>query len=88
MLSKVLGWTRSQLFQLEDDFTGDSREHTELLALHEYNAENGLDGPEHEQAKETPWRTKVMSLVFSLTRREFTLHHVFSATPMARPGPS
>ena len=35
----------------------------ELLALHEFESDNGLDGPEHQYAKSRPWQLKIVSEV-------------------------
>jgi len=79
MISKIPGWRRSRWFRPSDiDDSGDGT----YLALHEYEAENGLGGPEHQAATGTKWRAEVMhNTVESATRRLFKLFYVFTECP-------
>lgn len=51
----------------------------ECLALHDFRAENGLDGPEHKAAVNTEWRTKVMNKIVSKERRVWKHHLTFDS---------
>lgn len=55
----------------------------EFLAVHDYTLENGLDdSPEIQNARSTPWRTKIFSLLSSHTRRKtFERCYRFGAAP-------
>lgn len=53
-----------------------------FVAVHEYTADNGLDDShEIQDARSTPWRTKIFSLLSSHTRRTLELHYRFGAAP-------
>lgn len=75
-LQQIPGWQRSRRFQLVDS-TDMRPGHTELLAVHEFAAVNGLDGPEHEAAKGKPWRNHVLTLVVSRKNQRYELVHEF-----------
>ena len=59
--------------------------HTELLAVHDFDQENGVDGPEHEFAKSRPWRMRVMDLVEGRDNRRFEFFHEFHASDYRGP---
>ena len=83
-LQQIPGWLRSRRFQLvhgSDQRPG----HTELLAVHEYAAENGLDGPEHELAKSKPWRNRVLGLVASRKNQRYEFVHEVMASDYKKP---
>lgn len=81
MLSKIPGWLRSRRFKMVVGGikgmppTGQ----VECLAVHEFEEKNGLGGPEHKAAQDTPWRTKVLDKVVSKDRREFDYYLEFDA---------
>lgn len=60
--------------------------HTELLAVHEFAAKNGLDGKEHEAAKGKEWRNRVLGLVVSRRNQRFELVGEVSAGGKGRDG--
>jgi len=35
----------------------------ELLAVHDFDLKNGLEGPEHQQARSKPWRSRILQMV-------------------------
>jgi pimeloyl-ACP methyl ester carboxylesterase len=86
MLSKVPGWRRSRKFVTSAIEEG--RE-LEILGLHEYGTENGLDGPEFQAATNTPWRKKIFDdIVKEKTRRVYHLFYIFGAAPRDIASPS
>lgn len=79
MLSRVPGWRRTRRYVTS--FTDPNAPRT-FLALHEYEAKNGLGGPEHQASMSTPWRNKVMSeLVLNKHRRVFEWAYTFGPAP-------
>ncbi|KAK0961544.1 hypothetical protein LTS01_020309 [Friedmanniomyces endolithicus] len=81
MLSKVPGWLRTRRFKLEvGGLTGmPPQGQTEYLAVHDYAAPNGLNGPEHEAARSTPWRSTIMTKILWHDRRLWSHHLSFDA---------
>ena len=59
--------------------------YTELIAVHDFDQENGVDGPEHELAKTRPWRMRIMDLVESRDNRRFEFFHEFRAADYREP---
>jgi hypothetical protein len=58
----------------------------ELLALHEFEADNGLDGPEHQYAKSRPWRLKIVNEVIEgKDNKIFDFSHAFKARDYQEP---
>ena len=51
--------------------------YTELLAVHDFDKSNGLDGPEHERAKTRPWRMKTVEVVEKRVNMRFEHFHTF-----------
>jgi pimeloyl-ACP methyl ester carboxylesterase len=79
MLSKVPGWRRSRRFVTSTLEQGSA---LEILGIHEYDAENGLDGPEFKSATSTPWRNQIFEeIVKEKTRRLYDLYYIFGAAP-------
>ena len=81
MLSKVPGWLRTRRFKLEvGGLMGmPPQGEIEYLAVHDYEAKNGLGGPEHEAARTTPWRNRVFEKVQWHDRRNWAHHMMFDA---------
>jgi len=81
MLSKIPGWLRSRRFQLvAPGLMGmPPAGQVECLSVHDYEEKNGLGGPEHKAAQDTPWRTRVMEKVIWKDRREWKHHLTFDA---------
>ncbi|KAK3675481.1 hypothetical protein LTR78_004564 [Recurvomyces mirabilis] len=81
MLSKVPGWLRSRRFKTEvGGLMGmPPAGQVEYLAVHDYEAKNGLGGPEHEAARTTAWRDRVFNYVQWHDRREWSHHLTFDA---------
>ena len=53
---------------------------TELLALHDFSKDNGIDGPEHICAKKRPWRNKVVDTVIEgKDNKIWDFHRAFRA---------
>jgi len=60
----------------------------ELLALHEFESDNGLDGPEHQYAKSRPWRLKIVNEVIEgKDNKLFDFSHAFRAQDYQKPKP-
>ncbi|TKA31767.1 hypothetical protein B0A50_01845 [Salinomyces thailandicus] len=81
MLSKIPGWLRTRRFEM---VVGGLKGmppsgQIECLAVHDFAAQNGLNGPEHQAAQSTPWRTSVMNKIVSKDRRQWTHHLRFDA---------
>ena len=81
MLSKIPGWLRTRRFEM---IVGGIKGmppagQVECLAVHDYAEKNGINGPEHKAAQDTPWRTKVMERVVSKDRREWKHYLTFDA---------
>lgn len=81
MLSKIPGWMRSRRFKMVvGGIRGMPPEgQVECLAVHDFRAQNGLDGPEHKAAVDTPWRSKIMEKIVSKDRRLWGYHLTFDA---------
>ena len=78
MLSKVPGWLRTR--RLRTSALDGGR--LELISLHEYTKTNGLGGPEHKAAMDTPWRTEVFEkYIADKARRTYSLFYVFAPGP-------
>lgn len=81
---KIPGWLRSRRFRLiEGD--GQRSGYTELLAVHEFEKVNGLDGKEHEFAKSRPWRNRVLGLVESRKNQRYAFIHEVDANDYRKP---
>ena len=79
MLSRVPGWRRTRLFRTSALEKGAE---TRVLALHEYTKENGLGGPEHLAAMDTPLRNEVFAkYVGEKKRRTYALFRIFGSGP-------
>ncbi|RAH71423.1 putative alpha/beta hydrolase [Aspergillus aculeatinus CBS 121060] len=79
MLSRVPGWRCSRRFVTA---AIDPKAPREYLTLHEYKATNGLGGPEHKAAMDTPWRTRIVNdTITSQRRRVFEWAYTFGPAP-------
>ncbi|RAK72034.1 putative alpha/beta hydrolase [Aspergillus fijiensis CBS 313.89] len=79
MLSRVPGWRCSRRFVTA---AIDPKAPREYLTLHEYKATNGLGGPEHKAAMDTPWRTRIVTdTITSQRRRVFEWAYTFGPAP-------
>lgn len=78
LLSKVPGWIRTRRFRLlwSEDMKPDE---IECLAIHEYESKNGLEGPEHDHARSTPWWSELMKKIVRHNRKAFEFYHEFHA---------
>jgi hypothetical protein len=76
---RIPGWLRSRRFRLVEG-DGQRPGYTELLAVHEFEKVNGLDGKEHEFAKSRPWRNRVLSLVESRKNQRYVFMHEFDTS--------
>ena len=81
MLQKVPGWLRTRRFKmLVGGLKGmPPQGQTEYLAVHDYEAKNGLGGPEHKAAQDTPWRSKVMPKLVSIEKKTWNHYLTFDA---------
>nr|OQO29968.1 hypothetical protein B0A51_02559 [Rachicladosporium sp. CCFEE 5018] len=81
MLAKVPGWLRTRRFRLVAPGlkgmppTGQ----TETLAVHDFEAENGLGGPEDDAAKATPEFGRVLKKLVGEEIRLWSRYHTFDA---------
>ncbi|KAK3298115.1 Alpha/Beta hydrolase protein [Chaetomium fimeti] len=81
MLSKIPGWLRSRVFRTPSAIEGNTSE-VKIVTLHEYTKENGLGGPEHKAAMNTPWREDVFTkYIAHKGRRTYELFYVFGPAP-------
>ncbi|GAB1313707.1 3-oxoadipate enol-lactonase I [Madurella fahalii] len=81
MLSKIPGWLRSRIFRTPSAIEG-SGDQVRMVTLHEYAKQNGLEGPEHKAAMNTPWRDDVFAKYISHKgRRTYELFYVFGPAP-------
>ncbi|KAF4150830.1 hypothetical protein CNMCM8927_003683 [Aspergillus lentulus] len=78
MLSRVPGWRRSRRFVTA---AIDPNAPREFLSLYEYAAKNGLEGPEHSAAKNTPWGKRISELAISKKRRVYEWAYTFGPAP-------
>lgn len=79
MLTRIPGWRRTRRFVTSSIDPNAARE---FLALHEFAPKNGLDGPEHKAAVDTPWRSKIMNEVAARKqRRVFQWWYTFGPAP-------
>ncbi|KAL2821144.1 Alpha/Beta hydrolase protein [Aspergillus granulosus] len=78
MLARVPGWRRSRLFVTASI---DPKAPREFVALHEFTPQNGLGGPEHKAAMDTPWRTRVSEYLTSKIRRVYNWAYTFGPAP-------
>lgn len=81
MLSKIPGWLRTRRFKM---LVGGAKGmppsgQVECLAVHDYEANNGLDGPEHQAAAGTSWAKQTKEKFVSVDRRRWAHHLTFSA---------
>ena len=73
MLSVIPGWLRSRVLKN----TSSGSDSVQFMGVHEYDASNGLEGPEHTAARNTPGRSTIMDqLSQPTTVRRFRLHRV------------
>ena len=81
MLQKVPGWLRTRRFKmLVGGLKGmPPQSQSEHLAVHDFEAENGLRGPEAKAAQTTPWRNDLMSKIVSSDLRIWNHHLTFDA---------
>lgn len=86
-ISKIPGWIRSRRFRLASGDAG-RKGVKELLALHEFEKDNGLGGPEHQYAKSRPWRLKIVNEVIEgKDNKIFDFSHAFKAQDYQNPRP-
>lgn len=82
MLAKIPGWLRSRVLRTPSVIEDGAAAVRKIVTLHEYSRENGLDGPEHKAAMDTPWRTEVSDkFIGAKARRTFELFYVFGPGP-------
>ena len=79
MLSKVPGWLRTRRFRMVvGGLQGmPPAGQVEMLAIHDFAAENGLGGPEHNAAIDKPWTHKTLGQIVSRERRTWNHHLTF-----------
>ncbi|KAK4507758.1 hypothetical protein PRZ48_001493 [Zasmidium cellare] len=79
MMAKVPGWIRTRRFKMVvGGINGmPPAGQVECLAVHDFALKNGLNGPEHQAAMDTPWRTKIMGKVQWKESRTWGHHLTF-----------
>lgn len=85
MITKIPGWLRSRrLILVDSSITSLNPKSKEgykpgprFLALHDFAHIDGLDGPEHDACRNTPWRTEVMSHVVRYEKRLWKVYKTF-----------
>lgn len=83
-LSRIPGWRSTRRYRLVKE--SDQQDgYTELLAVHDFGAVNGLDGPEHMHAKTRPWRNSIISRIASRNNTRFDFLHEFKASDYSPP---
>ncbi|EAW06826.1 putative alpha/beta hydrolase [Aspergillus clavatus NRRL 1] len=78
MLSRVPGWRRSRRFVTA---AIDPNAPREYISLHEYAPKNGLEGPEHNAAKSTPWSKRISEIAIEKKRRVYQWVYTFGPAP-------
>lgn len=79
LLSRVPGWRRTRRFVTSSVLNDGEREY---LALHEYDPQNGLGGPEWQTSVSTPWtKTINADVVREKRRRTYTWFYTFGPAP-------
>jgi pimeloyl-ACP methyl ester carboxylesterase len=87
LLSKVPGWRRSRRLSYSALNEGHDSV-VQILGLHEYDGQAGLESEEFHAATSTPWRKDIFrTAVKEKHRRVYELHYVFGPAPrdMASP---
>ncbi|RSL90337.1 hypothetical protein CEP51_000814 [Fusarium floridanum] len=95
-VSKVPGWRRTRRFVAVEanslrqggqvvEYDQIPEGHSEFIAIHDFDAENGLEGPEFEYAQTRPWRQKILGLVKGRDHRRFKHIHEFKAGDYVKP---
>lgn len=81
MLAKIPGWLRTRRFRMVVGGVAGMPPQGQVccLAVHDFEATNGLHGPEHQAATNTPWRLATMEKVVARERREWAHHLTFTA---------
>lgn len=81
MLSKIPGWLRSRRFRMTvGGIKGmPPQGQIECMAVHDFELKNGLGGPVHDAAVDTPWRTRIMDKILSKDRRLWKHYLTFDA---------
>lgn len=79
MMAKVPGWIRTRRFKMVvGGISGmPPSGQVECLAVHDFQAKNGLNGPEHQAAMDTPWRKQIMETVQWKESRTWGYHLTF-----------
>jgi len=83
MLRRVPGWLRSRVYRTPSAIEPAGSQQPKIVTLHEYEATNGLGGPEHKASMDTPWRTDVFAnyLGGDKKRRVYELFYIFGPAP-------
>ncbi|KXS99667.1 hypothetical protein AC578_9883 [Pseudocercospora eumusae] len=87
MLSKIPGWIRTRTFKmLVGGISGmPPSGQVECLAVHDYEAKNGLEGPEHQAARSTSWAAEIRSKLLWQDRRIWSHYHTFDPSWLEEP---
>jgi len=83
-ISRIPGWRRSRRFELVES-TDQKPGYVELFAVHDFDQSNGLGGLEHEQARSTPWRSRILPIIHRRDSKVFDLVHEFQASDYHKP---
>lgn len=86
-ISNIPGWIRSRRFRLASG-DGVQKGVKDLLAIHEFEKDNGLGGPEHQYAKSRSWRLRIVNEVIEgKDNKTFDFSHEFKAQDYQAPEP-
>ncbi|RMJ08512.1 hypothetical protein CDV36_011888 [Fusarium kuroshium] len=84
-VSKVPRWRKTRRFVAVEANNLRQDGHSEFIAIHDFDAENGLEGPVFEYSQTRPWREKILGLVKSRDHRRFKHIHEFKAEDYVKP---
>ncbi|KAK8177771.1 Alpha/Beta hydrolase protein [Phyllosticta citrichinensis] len=86
LLSKVPGWRQTRRFKsstvVKPLGPQDEIKEVEYIALHEFDSQENVEGPELKACADTPWTHKMKSQFFgSFNRRDYKLYYTFGPAP-------
>ncbi|KAK7535088.1 Alpha/Beta hydrolase protein [Phyllosticta citribraziliensis] len=86
LLTKVPGWRQTRRFKsstvVKPLGPQDKIKEVEYIALHEFDSQENVEGPELKACADTPWTHKMKSQFFgSFNRRDYKLYYTFGPAP-------
>lgn len=87
MLTKIPGWIRTRRFKmLVGGINGmPPSGQVECLAVHDFEEKNGLEGPEHQAARSTPWGKEIKQKYLWRDYRMWSHYHTFDPSWVKEP---